>query len=262
MDKKVFREERLRMIMELLWEQKSVSVNELSEKFDKSPGMIRLDLTELEERGLISRTHGGAILFEDSTEDFVLDKNALTLRTETKKEEKQRMGKAVLDWIQDGDSIMIDGGSTTYYVAKQLHTKRNLKIITTSMFLFPVLWEIPDATIYLPGGVVHREYLDTYGDITIEGIKQFSPDKTIMGVDGISLINGLTTTEPSIALVKRQMIATSRKLIVVADSSKFGKVCLLTISDIRKADLIVTDNKLPEDEAKKIRNLGPEVVLA
>lgn len=260
MEKKVFREERLRKIIEILWEQKRVSVNELSDNFSKSPGMIRLDLAELENRGLISRTHGGAILVEDSTEDLILNKNVLQLRAETRKEEKIRMGKAVLDSIQDGDSIMIDGGTTTYYVAKHLHTKRNLKIITTSMFLYPVLWEIPDATIYLTGGVVHREFHDTYGDLTIESIKEFSPDKTILGVDGVSMTNGFTTTEPSIAMVKRQIVATSRKLIVVADSSKFGKVCLFTIANIQKANLIVTDDNFPEDEANKIRELGPTVI--
>jgi DeoR/GlpR family transcriptional regulator of sugar metabolism len=262
MDKKVFREERLRIIMEILWEQKSVSVNELSEKFGKSTGMIRLDLAELESRGLISRTHGGAILVEDSTEDLILNKNVIQLRAETKKEEKQRMGKAVLDFIQDGDSIMIDGGTTTYYVAKHLHTKRNLKIITTSMFLFPILWEIPDATIYLTGGVVHREFHDTYGDITIEAIKKFSPDKTIIGVDGVSITNGFTTTEPSIAMIKRQMVSTSKNLIVVADSSKFGKVCLLTIADIQSANLIITDDKLSKIEANRIRELGPTLIRA
>ena len=96
MDKKVFREERLRMIMEILWEQKSVSVNELGEKFDKSTGMIRLDLAELENRGLISRTHGGAILVEDSTEDLILNKNVIQLRAETKKEENSVWGKLFL----------------------------------------------------------------------------------------------------------------------------------------------------------------------
>ncbi len=262
MDKKVFREERLRMIMELIWEEKRIGVNELSERFEKSPGMIRLDLAELEERGLISRTHGGAILIEGSNEDLVLDKNALMMRADTKKDEKQRMGKAVLDLIQDGDSILIDGGTTTYYVAKQLHNKRNLKIITTSMFLYQSLWEIPDATIYLTGGVVHREYQDTYGDITIEALKKFSPDKTIMGIDGVSIPNGFTTTEPNMAMIKRQMVATNKNLIVVADSSKFGKVCLLKVTEIHNADVIVTDKKLSEIEADKIRKLGPKVILA
>jgi DeoR/GlpR family transcriptional regulator of sugar metabolism len=262
MKKKLFREERLRMIMEMLFTNKSVTVEQLSKEFDKSAGMIRLDLAELESRGLISRTHGGAILVNDSTEDLILEKNILQLRVESKKEEKIRIGKAVAELIHDGDSILIDGGTTTYFVAKELHKKRNLKIITTSMLLFPILWDIPDATIYLTGGVVHREFEDTYGDITLETIKRFKPEYTIMGVDGVSIANGFTTTDPSMAMVKRQMVAVSKNLIIVADSSKFGKVCLLSIADMQRTSVIVTDNNLPLEEAKAIRKLGPEVILA
>lgn len=262
MKKKLFREERLRMIMEMLFTNKSVTVEQLSKEFDKSAGMIRLDLAELESRGLISRTHGGAILVNDSTEDLILEKNILQLRVESKKEEKIRIGKAVAELIHDGDSILIDGGTTTYFVAKELHKKRNLKIITTSMLLFPILWDIPDATLYLTGGMVHREFEDTYGDITLETIKRFKPEYTIMGVDGVSIANGFTTTDPSMAMVKRQMVAVSKNLIIVADSSKFGKVCLLSIADMQRTSVIVTDNNLPAEEAKAIRKLGPEVILA
>lgn len=262
MKKKLFREERLRMIMEMIFEQKSVTVDQLANHFEKSAGMIRLDLAELESRGLISRTHGGAILVSDPTEDFVLEKNLLQLRVETKKEEKIRIGKAVAELIHDGDSIMIDGGTTNYFIATEFRKKRNLKIITTSMFLYPVISEIPDAVIYLAGGVIHREYQDTYGDIAIETIKRFQPDYTIMGVDGVSRISGFTTVDPGLAMIKRQMVAVSKNLIVAADSSKFGKVCLLSIADIQDTSIIVTDTGLPVGEAEAIRTLGPEVILA
>lgn len=262
MKKKVFREERLRMIMEMLFEQKSVTVDQLSNKFDKSAGMIRLDLTELESRGLISRTHGGAILVSDSAEDFVLEKNLLQLRVETKEEEKVRIGKAVAELIHDGDSVMIDGGSTNYFVAMELRKKRNLKIVTTSLFLFPVLSEIPDAVIYLTGGVLRREYQDTFGEIALDTIKRFQPEHTILGVDGVSRSSGFTTVDPGLAMIKRQMVAVSKNLIVAADSSKFGKVCLLTIADIQDTSIIVTDSNLPVAEAEAIRALGPDVILA
>lgn len=262
MKKKVFREERLRMIMEMLFEQKSVSVDQLTRKFDKSAGMIRLDLAELETRGLISRTHGGAILVQDSTEDFVLEKNLLQLRVETKKEEKIRIGKAVADLISDGDSVMMDGGSTNYFVALELRKKRNLKIVTTSLFLFPVLSEIPDATIYLTGGTLRREYQDTFGEIALDTIKRFQPEHTILGVDGVSRTSGFTTVDPGLAMIKRQMVAVTKDLIVAADSSKFGKVCLLSIADIQRTSVIVTDTGLPIEEADAIRQLGPEVIRA
>lgn len=262
MKKKLFREERLRMIMEMLHEQSSVRVDQLTDEFDKSAGMIRLDLAELESRGLVSRTHGGAILMQNSTEDLVLVKNLLQLRAETKKDEKSRIGKAVAELIHDGDSLMMDGGSTNYFVAKELRKKKNLKIVTTSMFLFPSLWEIPDAVIYLTGGVINREYEDTFGEIALETIKRFRPEYTILGVDGVSRTKGCTTVDPGIAMIKRQMVAVSKNLIVAADSSKFGKVCLLSIADLQHISVIVTDSNLSVEEAEDYRKLGPEIILA
>jgi DeoR family transcriptional regulator, fructose operon transcriptional repressor len=262
MKKTLFREERLRLIMEIISEQNSVIVNDLAEKFGKSPGSIRLDLAELENRGLISRTHGGAILIDGSAEDLVLNKKLLQLRVETRKEEKQRIGKAVVDLVHDGDSIMIDGGTTTYFVAKNLHTKRDLTIITTSVHLFPVLWEIPDATIYLTGGVVHRGFEDTYGEIALESISKFKPDLTIIGIDGVSVEHGITATEPTVAMLKRSMIAVSKNLVVVADSSKFGKVCLLSIAGIKDVSTIVTDTDLSEEDAEAFSELGTAVIRA
>lgn len=262
MDRMLFREERLRRIMETIYDKKSVVVSELAKTYGKSAGSIRLDLAELEKRGLISRTHGGAILADNSTEDLVLTKKLLELRVEANKEEKQRIGKATVDLIQDGDSIMIDGGTTAYLVAKNLHAKRGLTIITTSMHLFPVLWEIPDATIYLTGGLVHRGFEDTYGEIALESISKFKPDHTIIGIDGISVEHGLTTTEPLMAMIKRQMVSVSKDLIIVADSSKFGKVCLLSVTNVKNAQAIVTDDKLSEEVAEKIRRQGPQVICA
>lgn len=261
MKRELFREERLKMIMQIIDKQKSVTVEELATQFGKSAGSIRLDLSELDKRGLITRTHGGAILGENAPEDVILHKKLLQIREGTKPEEKQRIGKAVVDLIQDGDSILIDGGSTTYFVSKHLHKKRNLKIITTSMHLFPVLWQIPDATIFLTGGVVHRDYEDTHGEITLESLIKFKPDHTIMGIDAVSCAYGLTTVDPVIAMVKREMVKISKNLIIAADSSKFGKVCLLSVAEVRDAQIIVTDNGLPDEQAEKIHAEGVRLII-
>ncbi len=262
MKKLLFREERLRLIMETIYEQRNVVVNELAEKFGKSASSIRLDLAELESRGLISRTHGGAILADESTQDFVLNKKFLQIRAETYREEKQRIGKVAADLVHEGDSLMIDGGSTNYFVAKNLQKKRGLTIITISTFLFPILWEIPDAKIYLCGGLVHREFEDTFGDIAMDSISRFKPDHTIMGMDGISCDHGLTSTDPIMAMLKRQMISVSKDLIVVSDSTKFGKVCVLSVADINAAKTIVTDNNVSLDLVRKIEQRGPTVLVA
>jgi DeoR/GlpR family transcriptional regulator of sugar metabolism len=262
MENNVFREERLRMILKILSEEKKIIVKDLAEKFNLSDSSIRLDLTELESRGLIYRTHGGAIMPNETQNDLVLNKNILAQREDTFAEEKQKIALAILDFINDGDSIMIDGGSTNYYIARQLNQKRGLTIITTSTHLLPVLAQISDANIFLSGGLFQREFEDTIGEIALEMMGRFRPDKTIMGIDGISLKQGLTCTEPSMAPLKKKMVNISKHLIVVADSSKIGKVCLVHVAGLNEVKTIVTDNRISEKDRNAISDSGPEVVAA
>jgi len=262
MENNMFREERLRMILEILSQEKKIVVKDLAEKFSLSNSSIRLDLTELESRGLIYRTHGGAIIPNETQNDLVLNKNVLKQREETYADEKRRIANAVIDLINDGDSIMIDGGSTNYFIAKQLNQKRGLTIITPSTHLLPILSQINDANIFLTGGLYQPYFEDLIGEISLETIGRFSPEKTIMGIDGISLKQGLTSTEPSMAVLKRKMISISRQLIIVADSTKIGKVCLIHVAGINEINTLVTDSNISEDNIKAIRDLGPKVITA
>lgn len=257
----MFREERLRLIMEKITDKKVVHVNDLSRIFNCSPSMIRLDLKELESRGLLSRTHGGAIMVDNSNQEYAFHKTLLQLRRETYQEEKSRIGKAVVDLIHDGDSVMIDGGSTTYYVAQNLNQKRGLTIITTSLLLMPVVCSIPDAKVFLTGGLYYGEFDEMIGEITLESIGRFKPDHTIMGVDGISIEYGITSTEPTVAPLKRKMVSNSRDLIVVSDFTKFGKVCLLPVTDLSRVQKIVADDKVSQQMAEAIRDKGPSLIL-
>jgi DeoR family transcriptional regulator, fructose operon transcriptional repressor len=260
--KKIFREERLQLILEKLVQEKKVVVSDLVEYFNVSPSLIRMDLAELESRELILRTHGGAILPENPTEPLIVGKKFLQLRDETNAEAKVKIGLATMDLIKDGDSIVIDGGSTAFAVAKNMHLRRGLTIITTSIHLMPVLLEIPDAKIYLTGGLVHREMEDLIGDISQDSIGRFAPDIAIMGIDGVSISKGLTTTEPTIAPIKRKMFAVSKKTIVVCDSTKLGKVCLLHVANIDEVDTIVTDELIGPDYKKQIEDMGTTVIQA
>jgi DeoR/GlpR family transcriptional regulator of sugar metabolism len=259
----IFREERLQMIMNLLVEQKKVFVKNLAERFDLSETTIRTDMMELEERGLIIRTHGGAILPERSEDrQLIFNKNILKFREELFAEEKKRISKATMELIHDGDSVMIDGGSTTHYVAEALKEKRGLTLITTSYYIVTTLIQIPDARIYLIGGLLHREFEDMIGEITTDGLGRFSPDHTIMGTDGISLTQGLTTTEPSIARNKRKMISVSKDLIIVADSSKFGKVAVTKVADLDQVDTLVTDDSATQDCVDAFADIKTRLIVA
>ena len=262
MDVNLFREERLRLIMEMINEKKKVFVKELANEFGKSSSSIRLDLAELESRRLINRTHGGAILADMGNNTYVVDKKILYQREETSKAEKQRIGKAVIELISDGDSIMIDGGSTTYYVAHTLNKKRGLTIITTSFYLLPVLLEISDAKIYLTGGLIHRDFKALIGDISIDSIQRFKPDCVIMGIDGMSIKNGLTSTEASMKQIKKQMKSVGEKTIVVADSTKIGKVCPQHVLDINDVYAVVTDTGASQEFIQSFSRFDTKLILA
>lgn len=258
----MYREERLRQIMDLLRTQKKVSVKYLASRFSRSTSSIRLDLTELEDRELVIRTHGGAILAEGIENDLVWDKQLLQQRLLYNEKEKQRIGEKVAEHVKENESVIIDGGSTTYYAARALSEKSGLTIITTSVLLFPVLNSNPDIQVILTGGMFHPEYMDLYGNICMESIRRFQPDHTIIGIDGISLSSGLTSTEPAIAPLKREMISRSRNLIITADSSKFGKVCLTHVADICQEMTIITDSKLPDAVKEEYQEKGAKLEIA
>lgn len=260
MSSKLFREERLRLITEMAYQQKKVVVKDLAEEFNRSPSSIRLDLDELEARGLLVRTHGGAILAEDVETDFVLGKNFLTKRIEMNKPEKQRIAEAVADLVRDGDSVMIDGGSTTYYVAKRLHSKRGLTVITTSLYLLQPLMENSETKIFMTGGMFHRDFQDMVGGISVDTLGRFTPSCAITGMDAFSIESGFTTTEPAMAQIKKKMLSVCRKSIVVVDSTKYDKSCLFHVANLKDVFALVTDKNVPEELAKHLEDSGVELI--
>ncbi len=261
-NKQLFREERLVLILEKISKDKKIVVNDLAKHFGVSSSSIRLDLRELEARRLVTRTHGGAILPNDTRNSLVLEKSFLQQREETNTREKEAIARATVDLISDGDSIIIDGGSTTTIVVKYLGEKRGLTVVTTSIHLLPTLMEIPDAKVYLTGGLIHREFEDMIGEISLDSIGRFNPDKAIIGIDGISLKHGLTTTSPQMAPLKRKMISISKKTIVVCDSSKLEKVCLLHVADFNEISTIVTDDCAPAGFIEEVRKTGTNILVS
>lgn len=247
MEAKIFREERLRLISEIAHQKKQVIVNDLAKHFNRSPSSIRLDLQELEARGLLSRTHGGAILAENVETDFVFGKNFLNIRIEMNKQEKQRIARAVAELVHDGDSVMIDGGSTNFYVAESLSAKRGLTVITPSLYLLPPLMENSDTKVYVTGGLIHRDFKDLIGEITVDSLGRFTPACGIIGIDAFSIDQGLTTTEPAMAQNKKRIISVCKKVIVVVDSSKYGKACLFHVTNLKNVYALVTDINVPDE---------------
>jgi DeoR/GlpR family transcriptional regulator of sugar metabolism len=261
-DSKLFREERLQLIIERLVADKKAFVADLAEQFGVSTSSIRNDLSELESRGLLVRTYGGAVLPEQLGTHLIVRKSALQLRTAAQLAEKDAIGRAAAALISDGDTIMIDGGSTTECVVRYLHGKRGLTFVTNATSLLPGLSAISDAEIYLTGGLLHREFETLLGEASIEALGRFRAMKAILGMDGVSLHCGFTATHASVAAAKRKMAAASEMVMVVCDHTKFDQVCLMPIARFDEVDYLVTDSGVSPDMVESIRQQGTKVIVA
>lgn len=263
--KRFFREERLTMIYNTIKENQKVFVSDLAEKYNISESSVRLDLAELESRNLIQRTHGGAILKNELSKNVIIDLDTINERTTHLQEEKEAIGKKTASLVEDGDTIMIDGGSTTKLVAKYLTDRKNLTVITNSIILIPDFLYNPNINLYLLGGLAQQDHAVCVGYMTDEFVTRFHPQKTIMGIDGISLEKGLTAANPSVPAVltvKRKMIENADQLIIVSDHSKFDRICLMPVAPIDAMDILVTDAGAPKDVIAKIEEKGPRVIIA
>ena len=261
-DPHLFREERLQLILERLLADGKIFVADLAEQFELSRSAIRNDLAQLQSRGLLVRTYGGAVLPEQVNTHLVVRKSALQLRTEQYRAEKEAIGQATADLISDGDTIMIDGGSTTHHVVHHLIDKRGLTFVTNATSLLPDLLAISDADIWLTGGLLHRGFETLLGEASVDVLEHFRATKAILGIDGVSLQSGLTATNNTVALAKQKMAASSEQVIIVCDHTKFDQVCLIPIVPIEEIDYLITDSGAPSDVVEAIRARGPTVILA
>jgi len=258
----MYREERLRMILDIISKEKTIVVQDLAERFNLSPASIRLDLAELHDLGLVHRTHGGAIIPSETQSIFIFDNTNLKQHDKNHIEEKRKIAEAVVDLIHDGDIVMIDGGSTNHLIARQLGRKNGLTIITPSVYLLSILSQNTNGNIFLTGGLYVSKFYDFVGEMCLENIERFNPDVAIIGIDGVSVQQGLTLMEPATEQVKRKMISVSKNLIIPADSSKVGKTFPIHIVEINKINTLVTDSNISTEDANAFREIGLKVIIA
>ncbi len=250
-------DDRRKKILEILNSQSKVRVYNLSKQFMISEVTIRNDLDELEKQGLLERVHGGAV----STYRSYFSMNFLD-RMDTNKEEKIRIAKETASMVSDGDTIILGSGTTPIYVAKELRDKKDLTILTNSIFAVQELSLNKDIIgIILLGGNINPKYQFTYGDDALSQLNKYKADKLILSSDGISSEYGLTTYHHFEAEMNRQMISRVNKTIVVADYTKIGRSSFAHIEELDKIDCLVSNKTADKDELDAIRENGVEVRL-
>jgi len=233
--------QRRNRIIELLKENHSISVSDLCEILEASEATIRRDLSILENSGKLERTHGGAI-YSESNRIYIED--VLSSREGKFLIEKQFIAKKAFDLLENHDTIVLDAGTTTYELAYLIgQSNLHLTIVTNSMIVFKELAKNPNVELIILGGKVRTNTLASVGSAAVELMQRLFVDKAFLGTNGISLIEGFTTTDMDEAGIKRAMIQSSKQRIILADNSKFNKVYINQFAPVSMVDVIVTDNQ-------------------
>jgi DeoR family transcriptional regulator of aga operon len=244
------------MILELLAERGKVGVSELSRLFNTSGVTIRNDLNDLHRQGLLLRAHGGAVKMEPVSVD-----PSLQFKAEQHAAEKRRIGAAAAELINDGESIILDSGTTTQQIARHIIGKKDLKIITNGLNVVLELLGSKDIQLILLGGMVRQNSYSAVGHFAEEMLGHLSADKLFLAVDAFDLDFGLSTPNLEESKVNQVMVRIAREVILVADSSKFGKRSLSRIVPLSKIDKIITDHGLPEKTQDELRARGIELIV-
>ena len=241
----MLKNERKREILRQLLEDGQVRVEQLAERFETSMATIRRELSNLDDAGFLRRTHGGAIQVEPMLYEPFGRLSSFAAQAQVQAAEKRRIGLAAAGMIQDGEIVALSAGTTTTQVGRSIHDRKGVTIVTNAINIAMELSHRLDLKIIMTGGFLNKTCFALSGDSGIASVNEMFYDWAFISVDGIHPEHGLTSDTPELGAVSRAMIQQSRKTVVVADHSKFGKVCKMLIAPVAKVDLIVTDKSAP-----------------
>jgi len=248
--------ERHQHIITKVQQEGQVNVLNLCEELDVSSVTIRKDLKLLEDKGLLFRTHGGATLLNPYTVDRSVNEKEKIQATE-----KMRIGAAAARLLVPNDSIVIASGTTVLALAKSIQPKGGLTVITPALNVALELIRHPEVEVLQLGGLMRKSSSSVTGPYAEGILADFSCSKLFLGVDGIDLEFGLTTTNVMEAHLNREMMKISQKTIVLADSTKFGRRGFGRICGFEDVDHIITDRGVSEYIVKTLEGMGTKVTV-
>lgn len=253
----LFQTERQREIARLTVELGRVEVADLADRFNVTSETIRRDLSELQDNRLVRRVHGGAVLFE--TAEF---EPLLSVRDERNTAEKRRVAQRAVEELPDAGSIMIDSGSTLMRFAELIPRHQNLRIVTNSIHNVLALANGDWVEIVVLGGKLRTNTLAMVDSQAVAQIEQLVVDTLFVSCDGLSLAQGLTTPYREEAALKQAMIRTARRVVVLADHTKFGQDHFARFADWSDIDLLITNTEADQATLAAIESRGTGVALS
>jgi len=251
------RSDRLERVSSLVHASGRVRVGELAAQLQVSEMTIRRDLEELEEQGLVTRVHGGAV--SNLSRSF---EPGFSARARLNADAKKRIGAAAAALIRDGENVVIDAGTTTVHVAAALRPDLRIRAMALSLRIADVLADMPNVSLMLPGGSVRPHERSFIGPMTIRTFEQLAFDTLVLTSGGIDVVAGVTEYEYDDAETKRAALASAKRTILVADASKLGAVAFVRLCPAEEIDIVVTDAAALPEHVEALRQVGVEVILA
>lgn len=248
--------QRHETILKILAKEKHIEVLDLCKQLHVSAVTIRKDLKLLEEKGLLFRTHGGA-----SLESPYINEKAVVEKEKIYVEEKNGIAQAAACLIDENDSIMIASGTTVQALSKFIKPKKKLTVITSSLYVVLHLIHDKNIEILQLGGYIRHSSASVIGFYAAQILDNVSCSKLFLGVDGIDFEYGLSTSSLEEAQLNQKMLASAQKIIVLADSSKFGKKSFAKICRLDAVNEIITDNGVSSSVIKKLEEKGVKVTV-
>lgn len=248
--------QRQAAILEHLQKQGKCSVEELAAYFDTTGTTIRKDLVALEHSGAVIRTYGGVVLNKDEADPPIDHKTLINTI------QKGLIAEKAVTYIHDGDSIILDAGSTVLQMVPLLSHFNNITVMTNSLHIVNALSELDnEQTILMPGGTFRKKSASFHGQLAENAFDHFSFDKLFMGTDGIDLNAGVTTFN-EVFTVSKAMCNAAREVILMADSSKFGRKSPNVVCSLESVNKLITDAGIPADVRAALEAKGVEVIIA
>lgn len=250
-------EPRRRRILDWIQEEGAARVRDLAAAFQVSEATIRQDLERLEQDGAITREHGGAFL--NSVPSQV---GTMTLHHQENMDRKRRIGALAASLVQDGETIILDAGTTTTEIATRLTARRNLTVITNALNIAVILGAVPGNAVHMPGGQFKAPTLSLSGDKAAEYFRSIFAGKLFLATAGVALDAGLTYPSFADLQLKEAMIKAASRVYLVADSTKIGKSSFTRLGSLELIHSFITDDGIAAADAKAFESRGIEMLIA
>lgn len=249
-------EERRMQILQIVRSEGRAKVNDLVRRFNTSAVTIRSDLNELDQRGLVQRSHGGAVI-----QDTVFRESPVHERIKSRSQEKQRIGAKAASLIREGETIILDSGTTTLEIARQMKNIPHVQVITNGLNIALELLGSRNTQTIIMGGSVRPDSASIVGRATEDMLEQFSAERLFLGGAGCDPDFGVSGTNLEETMANRAMLRAAREIVVVADASKFTKRSMSLIATFSEVDLVISDVSLPPELQERIRSFGCKLIL-